>query len=149
MPSDDINRIDKIFERICELQKDNITVREEYAAAKIQFEKEVDKNILAIIDVLDVIEMTQNNKILGLDANATLVLTKINKRLLAILAKNNVDEIEFTDNKIVSGKARVLKTTLADDVAAGTILQICRKGYQRGKKIIRPADVITAANGTV
>ena len=43
------------------------------------------------------------------------------------------------------GKTRVLETREASgEIPAGTIIEICRKGYQRGNKIIRPADVITA-----
>jgi molecular chaperone GrpE (heat shock protein) len=56
-----------------------------------------------------------------------------------------VQELIFTNGRIEAGKTRVLEARkVSGEIPTGTIINVCRKGYQRGDKIIRPADVITA-----
>ncbi|OGT41595.1 MAG: nucleotide exchange factor GrpE [Gammaproteobacteria bacterium RIFCSPHIGHO2_12_FULL_40_19] len=78
-----------------------------------------------------------------LDQNV--VIKKIEKRLRNILTSHDVSEITFPNNQVEVGKARVVETReLLSDTTPGTILDICRKGYQRNDKVLRPADVVTA-----
>lgn len=63
---------------------------------------------------------------------------------VAIQTVMSMIDKEFTDGRIETGKTRVLETRNASgDTPTGTIVEVCRKGYQRGDKIIRPVDVIT------
>jgi molecular chaperone GrpE (heat shock protein) len=76
---------------------------------------------------------------------AQLIIKKIEKKLNSVLAGWQVQEIVFEEGRIEPGKARVLETRkVSKEILAGTIVEICRKGYQRCGKTIRSADVITA-----
>lgn len=140
--------IEEIENRICELQKNYVTLQEQNKSLKINFERALDDNILRIIDILDTIELikggsTDNQTTTNVDS--VLIVNKIQKRLLEFLKKNQVQEITFKDSRVEVGKARVLETrTPQQDRPLGTILEICRKGYERGSKVIRPADVISS-----
>ncbi len=78
-------------------------------------------------------------------SNEQRIINKIEKRLVEMLTHNQVQEIIVSDGRIEAGKTRVIETRPAStEIPAGTIIQICRKGYQRGDNVIRPTDVITA-----
>jgi molecular chaperone GrpE (heat shock protein) len=147
MPINDSNLIEKIEARICEIQKSHGSLQEQLKNSQNNNERNLDDFSLRIIDVLDLIGTAKSN--LGLDdevnSNGLLIIKKIEKRLADILKRWQVQEILFKNNLIEAGKARVLETRkVLEDVPTGTIIEVCRKGYQRGDKTIRPADVITA-----
>ena len=146
-----VNGVDilaQIEERICKLQHDHITLYEELKKNQCDFERSLDSYALKIIDILDMIEMIKSSIDLEHEANinAKLIIKKVNKRLVAILEHCEVKEIIFTNKEVAPGKVRVLETydPSSNDVRSGTIIKVCRKGYQRRDKIIRPSDVITA-----
>ena len=54
----------------------------------------------------------------------------------------DVYEIEFPEMKIIPGKTRVLETREPDELlSSGMIVDICRKGYRQGDKIMRVVGV--------
>ena len=144
MSDDDSCSLETILERVCELQKSYVSLQEQLKKVQVDAECEFGQRALAVIDVLDLIEMTQANQSFELEANASIVINKIRKRLLALLSKWGVQEIQFKEGRVEPGKARVLETEkVVDDRVAGSILKICRKGYACGERVIRPADVVT------
>jgi molecular chaperone GrpE (heat shock protein) len=141
------NLIEQIETRICELQKSYVSLQEQLKNSQNNFEHSLDDSALRIIDILDMINMAKLNMDLDCEANsnAQLIIKKIEKRITDVLRRLQVQEIIFTDGRIAAGKARVLETRkVSGETPTGTIIEVCRKGYQRGDKIIRPADVITA-----
>ena len=147
MQISELNSIEQIETRICELQKFCVSLQEQLKNSQNNFERNLDDSALRIIDILDMIDTVKLNMDLDNEANsnAYLIINKIAKRITDVLIRLQVQEIAFTDNRIEAGKARVLETRkVLKETPAGTIIEVCRKGYQRGNKIIRPADVITA-----
>jgi len=141
------NSIEQIEARIAELQKSHVLLQEQLKNARNNVECSLDDAARRIIDILDMIEMTKLNMVLenGSNSNTQLLIKKIEKRLTDVLRRWQVQEIIFIDGRIEVGKARVLETrNVSGEPPAGTIIEVCRKGYHRGDNVIRPADVITA-----
>lgn len=137
--------VDQISKQVTELQKTCITSQEAASNAERQHGKIIDALLLQLIDVLDLIEIFKKNTVLYTENKNHCLLLKIEKRLEQVLARLNVHEIVFPDHKILPGIARVLESQAScDGLTSGMIIDICRRGYQRGDKVIRPADVITA-----
>ena len=137
----------QIEARISELQTSNIKLQEQLKEDQNNFEYVLNDAALRIIDILDMITIVEPN--IGLDngTNSQLVIRKIEKRLVDVLRRWQVQEIVFKDDQIETDKIRVLATRpVSADLPAGTIIEVCRKGYQRNGKTIRPADVISTAN---
>ena len=143
MQSDDL--IVKIKLRIVELQRSHVVLQEELKKTQHSLERNTADLALKIIDILDMLETTKENTDLHASLDAQLVIKKISKKLSMLLENLQVQEILFLDGKIAAGTTRVLETRPAEgDVQPGTILEICRKGYRCGNRVIRAADVITA-----
>lgn len=139
--------IEQIEVRICELQKAHIALQEQLKKNQTNFERTIEDSALRVIDILDMIETAKLNMILDgeINSNAQIIINKIEKRLLGVLQCWQVQEITLKNGQIEAGKIRVLETQKASvETPKGSIVVVCRKGYQRVDKIIRPADVITA-----
>ena len=138
------NELVEIQTRICELQKSHVSLQDSVKSSQNFFDKELNDITLRLIDILDMIGITKSNDSVDNKSNGQIIINKIEKRIIEILKRLKVQEIIFTNNFVEIGKARVLETHEVKEVHnSGTILEICRKGYQRGDKVIRPADVIT------
>lgn len=150
MPMNKADCIEEIIARVTAVQKDYIGLQEQLQQAENNLDALRNDSTLRLIDVLDLIGTMDSNKHLNQEKEsqsiASLIIKKIEKRLLEILKQWDVQEISLNEGRIESGKVRVLQARLIEDstAAEGDILEVCRKGYQRGNKIIRPADVITA-----
>jgi len=140
------NSIEQIEKRITELQQSKVSLQEQLKQSQITFERNLDDSALRIIDILDMIDTTKNSNDLDHDtnSNAPLIIKKIEKKLIEILRRWQVQELVTKDGLVEAGKTRVIATRpISDAVSAGAIVEICRKGYQRGDKTLRPTDVIT------
>lgn len=147
-----IEKIEKVEKQICTLQYAHISLQEQLKNTHNKFERNLEDAALKIIDILDMMENARTHLNLcdalnsRANANAELILHKIEKRLSAVLQCLQVQEISLTDGQNEIGTIRVIdtKTSLITS-SKGEILEVCRKGYKRGTKIIRAADVIVAA----
>jgi len=134
-----LQTIDQVVMRICELQIAHVSLQEQFKVAQNNSDRDRNDAALRIIDILDLIETV------GSSTDTPLVIKKIEKRLVDILKRWKIQEIIFKDGQIEVGKVRVLEARKVDEeIPAGAIIEICRKGYQCGDKTIRPADVITS-----
>lgn len=147
MKINELQLIEQVEIRIGELQKAHVSLQEQFKICQNNAERNINDSALKIINILDMIEMTEANLSLDGEANQNmwLIIKKIEKRLADILRHWEVQKIIFKDGQIEVGKARVLETREASkETPAGVIIEVCRNGYQRLSKTIRPADVITA-----
>ncbi len=132
---------------IVELQRSHVGLEEQLKTEQRNFGSSLNEVVFKIIDILDLITVVGSN--IGLDSsiNTQTIINKIEKMLVALLQHLRVEEIIFKDGHVEIGQIRVLETReVSDEIPAATIIEICRKGYQRNGTIIRPADVITAAS---
>ena len=145
-----VQNIAQIEDSISELQRSNIRLQEQLKEDQNNVEYTLNDAVLRIIDILDMITTVESNLGLEGDTNAQIVIKKIEKRLAELLRRLRVEEITIKNGQLEANKIRVLETReVSTDVPAATIIEVCRKGYQRDGKTIRPADVITAGNNKV
>lgn len=137
--------IEEIEGRICELQKSHVSLQEKLKLSHNDFERRINTLALKIIDILDLIETVRLNMNFESQPNTQLFIKKIEKRLVNVLKHNQVQEITLKDGELEAGKTRVIEKRKAIVGASSHkgIVEVCRKGYQRGNVILRPVDVIT------
>jgi molecular chaperone GrpE len=144
--------IDQIEARLNDLQKSCVALQEQLVHANHDFECFQDNTALKIIDIIDMIESFSSDKTIEPDDavlwNTQQLIKKIEKRLMDLLRQWKVKKISFENGQIEKGKARVMETRILHGKNPSDIISICREGYQRGEKVIRPADVVTAGSGS-
>lgn len=134
--------IDNINEHICHAQKSNVELQEELQNTKHKAENTLDRATFRIINTLDFIYSIK--KTLEIES-LQIIIDKILKKLMLFLEEIGVQEIILEDNCTVDSKlTRVVGTKEgAYNQKVGSIIEICRRGYIRSGKVIRPVDVIT------
>ena len=134
--------IEQVEARITALQQSHIALQEQLKQAQNSLDRHIDDSTLRVVDILDMIDTIKANVTLS---ESPIIIKKIEKRLTDILRRWQVQEIDTTHGRVEAGKTRVIETRQAsNETPAGMIIEVCRKGYQRNNKIIRPSDVITA-----
>jgi molecular chaperone GrpE (heat shock protein) len=134
--------IDNINEHICHTQKLNVELQEELQNTKHKVENTLDRATFRIINTLDFIYSIK--KTLEIES-LQIIIDKILKKLILFLEEIGVKEIVLEDNCTVDSKlTRVVDTKDAGyNQKPGSIIEICRRGYIRSGKVIRPVDVVT------
>ncbi len=136
------NLIDNISQHIYSTQKLNVELQEELQNTKRKAENTLDRATFMIINTLDFIYSIK--KSLEIES-LQIIIDKILKKLMLFLEEIGVQEIVLEDNCIVDSKlTRVVDTKEgAYNQKPGSIIEICRRGYIRSGKVIRPVDVVT------
>ena len=68
----------------------------------------------------------------------------IQKKLLKILEKREVQKIKLEDTKPDYSVCQVVDREVREDLEAQTITKVVRQGFKIGSKILRPVEIITA-----
>lgn len=76
-------------------------------------------------------------------------LESIQKKLLVVLEKRGVKQINFTDTQPNFTLCRVVDREMRDDLEEQTITKIVRQGFQLEDQVLRPVEVITAKKTTI
>ena len=71
-------------------------------------------------------------------------LNNIQDKLLSILARRQVELIDFQENKPDFSCTQVIDSETRNDLPAQTITKIIRRGFRLQDKILRPLEVIVA-----
>jgi molecular chaperone GrpE len=69
-------------------------------------------------------------------------LTSIQKKLLGVLGKRQVNPIEITNDAIDYTACRVVDQELRPELAPQTITQVVRQGWRWHDRVLRPTEVI-------
>lgn len=71
----------------------------------------------------------------------------IYRKILRLLSKRGIEQIEFPGKKAIFGLCKVMETRPMPGMENEQIIAIVRNGYvERGGEVIRPAEVITVLN---
>ncbi len=134
--------IDNISGHIYSTQKLNVELQEELQNVNRESANTLDRAALRVINTLDFIYSIK--KTLEIES-LQIIIDKILKKLRLFLEEIGVSEIVLEDNCIVDSKlTRVVDTKNgAYNQKPGSIIEICRRGYIRSGKVIRPVDVVT------
>ncbi|MGE3682453.1 MAG: nucleotide exchange factor GrpE [Bdellovibrionales bacterium] len=124
----------EICRHIVAIQKAYVTESETRRRESQKAEKEMDLLLLGVIEVLDLLDSPAIQEAGG-DQNR--FLRKTQRRLSALLEQFGVSEIVIGNNELTPGLVRVLESRGAPTI------EVCRRGYRRGARVLRPAEVIT------
>jgi len=107
---------------------------------------------LKIIDVIDSFENSEEwvteNELNKVD-EARRVVSKfkiVHRKLLGLLKEYGITKIEFPDNRLIVGLCEVVETEANSQKKNDEIISVIRNGYNRGKELIRPAQIIVVKN---
>lgn len=71
-------------------------------------------------------------------------LASIEKKLLMILERRQVNSIEFSATQPDFTLCRVVDREVCSDLENQTITKVVRRGFRLGNKLLRPIEVITS-----
>lgn len=142
----------EIANRVSELLRDNLTLRNKLE----EFEKSQDKRIdeifceyLTVIDTFERAEQTIKKRELDKDETTKKAINRLlnaKKKALFVLEKFDVKRIGFENNKSVEELCEVSDTEPDSNKETGDIVSIEKQGYTRQGHLIRPAEVIIVKN---
>ena len=113
-------------------------------------ERELFLEIIEVLDAFENVSHTLDGKGPIEDKSAQRAVKSfqaIQKKIMRLLSRRDIEQIQFPKDKAVFGLCKVVDTKTAPEMENETILSIVRKGYKRkAGEVIRPAEVITVLN---
>lgn len=151
MTHSDNNPFVEIKEEVTQLHKKRIEIEHKIEDMASENEKNLDaifKDLLSVIDAFNkadtrMAEQYPENEVA---AKVRKRFATAKKKLLEILSKNGVTEIEFPDNMATLEDCQILETEPDLNRPENAIVSIEKKGYRRHGRLLRLAEVITVKN---
>jgi len=138
--------------KFIEFQKKILSLKQDvHSREKACAEAELQNNLdlIALIDSFENIFNHLDNKEDELNKSSRKAIKScraVYRKTLRILEDKDIVVIQFADNTAQPGLCKVIATQSDPEKKDGTIVEIIKNGYQKGERIIRPAEVITIAN---
>jgi molecular chaperone GrpE (heat shock protein) len=143
---------EKLKNKLIGFQREIVSLTQSLSEKKRLIEEKEDQYCLELISIIDSFENIFNN----LASNET-DLDKTSKRVIKscravyrktsrMLEKKGINKIEFPTNKAQPGLCKIIETQSNTELEEGTIIAIVKNGYQKGKSVLRAAEVITISN---
>lgn len=99
-----------------------------------------------LLPVLDNFERaTSQDSVEGVDASFLEGMEMIYNQLIAVLAKNGIEEIAALGEEFDPNLHHAVQQLPSEEYESGKIASVLQKGYKSGDKIIRPSMVIVAS----
>lgn len=132
------DELGEVRRRIAAIQKAHVTEIEKRRREKHEADQQLDRLMVGVIEVLDLLEAVDNghSSPAGSDQQS-LLFRKVKRRLNALLEQAEVTEIPVDGQSLTPGLVRVLESR------GSPTIEVCRKGFRRGSRVLRPAEVIT------
>ena len=132
------------------LLKDKISLKQSLQQQGEKATSEKEELFLELLEVFDALEFFLNYIEENPDPNPKFIkrlpksLGTIQKKLLNILERRQVELIEFQDTKPDYSVCQVVDREEREDLEEQTITKIVRQGFRVEDKILRPIEVITS-----
>jgi molecular chaperone GrpE (heat shock protein) len=116
------------------------------------FEKKVDSffnDVLSVLDAFEKAEEIIKERELDKDENSQKIIKRFlsaKKKVVSLLNNNSVSEITFENGLMRDSDCLVTDTEPDSSKPEGSIISIEKKGYKRGERLLRPAEVIIVRN---
>ncbi len=141
-----------LSEKFSELQRDNVTLRNQLEEFEKNQEKRIDEifcEFLTVVDTFERAEQAIKERELDKDETTKKAINRLlnaKKKALFVLEKYDVKRIEFENNKSIEELCEVSDTEPDPTRETGDIVSIEKQGYKRSEHLIRPAEVIIVKN---
>ena len=145
------NPFEEIEQEVTRLQKLNIDSKHTIDDLMSENERNLDTIFTDLLSVIDAFNKAEARVAEQFPDNE--VAEKVRKRfstakkkLLEILNKNGVTEIEFPDNMATLEDCQIVETEPNLELPESTIVSIEKNGYRRNGRLLRLAEVVTVKN---
>jgi molecular chaperone GrpE len=141
---------EQIQQELNKLLKENVTLKQAVREEKEGAQASKEQLLLELLELFDSVEYFINYMAENPELPPQFIkrLPKyfgtIQKKLLDILEKREVNLIQFEDSLPDFSLCQVVDREIRDDVEDKTITKIIRQGFQVGENVLRPVEVITA-----
>jgi molecular chaperone GrpE len=125
---------DIIKEEIISLQSTLVELKEEKRQAHSQNDKCFSTIVEGILETLDMCERLQEQE-------ESTQLRRVIRKLQRVLSDQGIESIQI--DQVDPLLCRVVETTTDPSKPSGAILRTLRRGYRKGDKVVRPADVLS------
>lgn len=139
-----------IEETLRSLLKEEVTLRQSIREEKEKSQANQEELFLELLEIFDAMESLINYLAENPEPNPKIFqrlpksLETIQKKLLIILGRRNVNKIELQDTTADFSLCRVVDCEVRDDIKEQTITKVIRQGFKLEDKLLRPVDVITS-----
>ncbi|MCC0177082.1 nucleotide exchange factor GrpE [Waterburya agarophytonicola K14] len=144
----DKSQRDRLQQELGSLLKEKMSLKQVLKQQKQQTEQEQEELFLELLEVFDSLEFFLNYIKENPKPNSKFYqrlpksLRTIQKKILSILNKRQVQLIELKDNKPDYSICQVVDREAREDLEEETITKVVRQGFKVESKILRPTEVI-------
>lgn len=145
----------QIQQELATLLKEKMYLKQSLKQQREQTESEKEELFLELLEVFDAIEFLLNYIESNPEPSPKLFkrlpksISTIQKKLLGILEKRHVEQIELEDNKPDYDTCQVVDREEREDLEEQTITKVVRQGFKIESKILRPVEVITSKKSSI
>ncbi len=119
--------------RIMQTQRKLVEVSEAHHEEQLRTEKKLLEIHLGTIEILDLAERLSKNAEIP-------ELKRVIQKCQSTLKRHGIHEIQA--EQVTPHLVKVIETRAHDSLKPGSILEVSRKGYQMGSKVLRAMEVI-------
>ena len=152
MPTYQLNESqkNKIQQNIGTLLQKKMSLKQSLKQQKEQNESAREQLFIELLEVFDALEFLLNYLEENPEPNPDFLkrlpksICIVQKKLLNILERREVRQIELEDNQPDYNICQVVDRELREDLEEQTITKVVRQGFKVKSKILRPVEVITS-----
>ena len=140
----------KLQQELGNLLKEKMSLKQSLKQQGEQTESEKEELFLELLEIFDALEFFLNYIEENPKPNPKFIkrlpksIGTIQKKLLNILGKRQVQQIKLDDNKPDYSICQVVDREEREDLEEHTVTKIVRQGFKAESKILRPVEVITS-----
>lgn len=146
------DELNVVREEITRLKKENLQKQNNIEELSLNHERQVDallNDFITVIDTYEKAEIKIKEMELPEDENIQRIIKRLlqpKKTALSILSKNGVSEIDILDKPFNENICSVVETEPNNEKENDVVISIEKRGYVRGDRLIRRAEVIVVRN---
>ncbi|MFW6295945.1 MAG: nucleotide exchange factor GrpE [Halothece sp.] len=141
---------DRLKQEISNLYKERVSLQQAIREQQEQHQAANEQLFLELLELFDTLEFLLNYLEENPDPNPQFYkrlpksVGSIQKKLLTILKRRQVNRIEFEGEQPDFSCCQVVDCEIRDDLEEHTITKTVRQGFRLEEKLLRPIEVITA-----
>ncbi|GAB4277333.1 MAG: hypothetical protein Fur0025_03190 [Oscillatoriaceae cyanobacterium] len=141
---------DQLINELGTLQKERMAQQQALREQKTQETAAKEELFLELLDLFDSLEFLLDYMAVHPELPPEFVkrlpksLSIVQKKLLGVLDRRQVQPLELEGNKPNFDYCRVVECEVHPDLEEQTIIKIVRQGFRHREKILRPIEVITS-----
>lgn len=140
----------QVLQELCQLLKERVNLQQKLRQQQEQVSITNESLFLELLELFDALEFPINyiTNHSEPDQRAWAQLRKslesVQRKFYTVLSKHQVHPIEIQGSELDFTECQVVERVDSDDSELGAIVEVVRKGFYSGDKVLRPAEVIVS-----